>query len=568
MIRRLFLLVLTLSLLATPGWPTLSVWAEEAEVRLMVELREANDELTKRDFRRAVREVRRISDRAPRSYAADGQRRRAADLRRWRVVEVAASQAAATQAELIANPAVASVRQEQIYRTTRTPNDPLFADQYALAGAASVQATGAWGVTTGSSGTVIAIVDGGVDLTHQDLKDKLWQGPNGIHGWDFVTDEPAGSGHRHGTHVAGIAGASANNGIGIAGADWAARLMSVRVLNSRGLGYEEDIVAGIDYAVANGADIINLSIAGSHSEAILDAVENAYAANVLVVAAAGNSGRSTDSRRVYPVCAERNGINMVLGVGATDDDGEPKSFSNYGSCVDVSAPGDDIVSTIPGNRYREMSGTSMSAPLVSGVAGLYLAKNPGASPSAVINALVSTMDPFVGKKAARWNQRYKGRLNAARALGAPNVPPVPSTPPQPTATPAPTPTPRPARPQLDVVLSGPSEVTTGGTITYTVTIKNTGSTEATNVRAVVDAERRATFTGASSCAQERRSVACSTGTLSAGSSATYTLTFDLANERLRCGKRLRARATAYADYRGRNKRLDRSDRLTSTLTCS
>ena len=462
MIQRFFLLVLTLSVLATPGWPVFNVSADEAEVRLMVELREANDELTARDFRRAVREVRRISNRAPRSYTADGQRRRAGDLRRWRVVEVAASQAAEIQAELSANPAVASVREEQIYRTTRTPNDPLFGDQYALAGVASVQAVGAWDVTTGSSGTVIAIVDGGVDLTHDDLKDKLWQGPNGVHGWDFVEDGPAATGHRHGTHVAGIAGASSNNGVGITGADWGARLMSVRVLNGRGLGYEEDIVAGIEYAVANGADIINLSIAGRRSDAIMDAVENAYAADVLVVAAAGNSGRSTNSRAIHPVCAERNGVNMVLGVGATDDDGEPKSFSNYGDCVDVSAPGDDIVSTIPDNRYRKMSGTSMSAPLVAGLAGLYLAEHPGSSPSTVINAFVSSMDPFTGRRAARWNERYKGKVNAARLVGAPTAPPATPLPtivptPTPSATPKPTPTPRPVRPQLSVTVSGPGE---------------------------------------------------------------------------------------------------------------
>ena len=553
--------------------------SEEETVRLIVELRQEHDELTPREVRRLSREIRRMSDRVPRSYTVDGEQVRARDLRRWRVIEVAVSDVDTTMQLLIENPVVVSVHPERIYEATRLPNDPFLLEQYGLVSShplASVKADAAWDVTTGSSSTVIAIIDGGVDFTHQDLRNKAWRNNdpvNGVdddgngfvddlNGWDFVTDSPASFGHRHGTHVAGIAAAESNNGVGVAGADWHARLMSIRVLNSSGLGYEEDIVRGIDYAVAEGADIINLSLAGPASPAMLDAVENAYASGVLVVAAAGNSGSNTSARRIYPVCADRNGVNMVLGVGATDDEGEPKSFSNYGACVDVSAPGDKIFNTVPGNDYKKLSGTSMSSPLAAGIAGLYLAKNPGASPSQIISAMVNSLDPFEGRRAARWNARYKGRLNAARLLGVR----VPSPSASPSPSPSATVPPPSGEAELTVSLHAPDTTSPGGDVAYTVRVHNAGSVAAATFRVEASVDRDLTLVGGDGCSMQRRKLVCAISAVGGGSTAQWTPTFAVDDDH-RCRDKFRAKATVSMDERGRSRKQDRSDRVTTVVEC-
>lgn len=384
--------------------------------------------------------VHRLSWQVPIEYSVAGSRRTTRDLRRWYALSIASGDADETIQELETIPGIASVRKQVVYQTAQIPNDVQFSLQYGLLSnvhaLADINAPQAWDETTGSGNTVIAIVDGGVDLEHEDLASKIWRNggeiaDNGIdddgngyiddtHGWDFVESQPAGVAINHATHVAGIAAAASNNNVGVAGVDWGARIMSVRVLSASGTGREESIIRGIGYAVDNGADVINLSIVGTRSEALLAAIERAYASGVVVVAAAGNSGLDTSIIRPYPICAEADGAQMVLGVGGTDEDAEPARFSNYGDCVDVSAPGDDIFSTKAGNRYGEMSGTSMSSPFAAGVAGLYLAKNPGASPGQVISAIIGSRKPFVGDEdAAEWNERYSGHLDAAGALGIP-----------------------------------------------------------------------------------------------------------------------------------------------------
>lgn len=382
--------------------------------------------------------VRPLAHSAPGVYVADGSVRQARDWRTWRSVTVSAERAEATLAQLQQHPGVRRAYRAAQYQAATLPTDPQFSQQLGLYNTlfptADIQAEQAWQVTTGSSSTVIAIIDGGVDLAHEDLRDKAWlngdevpgngldDDANGFvddaNGWDFVYDRPASSAVNHATHVAGIAAANANNGVGIAGVDWGAKIMSVRVLSSTGVGFEDNIVAGIAYAVANGADVINLSLVGSDSPALLTAVENAYAAGVVVVAAAGNSGRDTTRSPVYPACADVGGVDMVIGVAATDEQGEPESFSNYGACVNIAAPGSKIVSTTVGNRYDDMTGTSMSAPFVAGAVGLYLARNPGASPAATIAAINGSAAAFSGENAATWQQQYKGLLDAARVVAA------------------------------------------------------------------------------------------------------------------------------------------------------
>lgn len=356
---------------------------------------------------------------------------------RFGVAEVRESEMPARLEALRRQPGVKRVRPEHIYRAAMAPNDPQFSVQYGLQSSANpladIKAPAAWDKTTGSSGTVIAIIDGGVDLLHEDLASKIWVNSdevtgNGVdddsngfiddaQGWDFVGDRPAAAAVDHATHVAGIAAAAGNNGIGVAGVDWGARIMSVRVLSAFGAGRESAIAEGIHYAVVNGAKVINLSLVGASSELLAAAVQEAYNAGVVVVAAAGNSGASTTGGRVYPVCADVGGVDMVLGVGATDQAGEPTAFSNYGGCLNVSAPGKKIVSTVLGDTYDDMTGTSMSSPFAAGVAGLYLALHPGAAPAEVIAAITNNADLFTGAEADEWNKDYKGKLNAARVVG-------------------------------------------------------------------------------------------------------------------------------------------------------
>ncbi len=422
----------------------------EPTVRVVIELASASADVPDTDWNEAIKAVRTVSNRAPRRYATHDGVKTAGDLRRWRVIEVEADQAQALISELRSNPAVEQANVEKIYQAAMLPNDPQFSSQYGLAGSsglADIKATTAWDTTTGSAATVIAIIDGGIDISHEDLAGKIWRnsdeiGGNGIdddangyvddvNGWNFWRNNPNPDVINHATHIAGIAAASSNNGVGVTGVDWQARIMPVQALSASGTGGEENIIQAINYAVANGADVINMSIVGSSSSALLAAVENAYASGVVVVAAAGNNGRDTGTLNPYPACAELNGVNMVIGVGATDDAGEPANFSAYGKCVDVSAPGDRVYSTKQGNKYGTMTGTSMSAPFVAGAAGLYLSRHPSAVPAEVISGIVDSADAFSGSNAASWNTKYKGKLNLAALVGpsdSPSQPPAPNEP--------------------------------------------------------------------------------------------------------------------------------------------
>ncbi len=249
---------------------------------------------------------------------------------------------------------------------------------------------------------VIAIIDTGVDMTHPDLKDNLWtntaeaEGEEGydndgngfagdVHGWDFINNTPnVKDFNMHGTHVAGIA-AAANNGIGIVGANPQALIMPVSVMQSDGTGDVATIIKGIDYAVANGATVLNLSLGTySNSRALRQSLEKAYQSAV-IVAAAGN-----DRKAIEPQCDPLwwgpmfpAAYSFVLGVQATINTGDLAIFSNYdcsgpntsqrssfqdpdGFNYELKAPGTDMLSTIPGGRYKVLNGTSMAAPLVAG----------------------------------------------------------------------------------------------------------------------------------------------------------------------------------------------------------
>ena len=287
-------------------------------------------------------------------------------------------------------------------------NDPLLIDQWGLP---ATNVPTAWTVT-GGDGVVIAIIDSGVDLDHPDLVDRLVPGRDFVDG-DDEPDDPNG----HGTHVAGIAAASSND-IGIAGVAPHASIMPVRVLDAAGGGSDEIIAEAIRWAAANGADVINLSLgeAGfisrfTKGSALNAAIRKVSAEGVIVVAASGNEGSAGQQYRL--------GVDLLV-VNATGRSGDLTSFSNVGDVRSISAPGADILSTAPSepttiwpdgtDGYAPLDGTSMAAPLVSGVAALALAA--GVPAGEVIDLLTDTASNPTGDVSLG-----AGIVDAAAALG-------------------------------------------------------------------------------------------------------------------------------------------------------
>lgn len=275
-----------------------------------------------------------------------------------------------------------------VYFSSQIPSDSLVNDQYAV-GTASLEA--AWNITTGSPTVTVAVIDTGVDYTHPDLAANIAPNEGELPGngrdddGNGYTDDYLGhntvarSGdpyddNEHGTHVAGIIGAVGNNGEGVAGVAWNVGLIPVKVLDSTGAGTIVEIVQGIDYAIARGARIINMSLGGAgYSIGFHRAIARAKEAGILVVAAAGNESTNNDIKPSYPAAFYDSNI---VSVTATDADDTLAYFSNVGAKgVDLGAPGVDIISTIPGNDYDHFSGTSMAAPHVAGVAALLLSIN-------------------------------------------------------------------------------------------------------------------------------------------------------------------------------------------------
>jgi len=284
-----------------------------------------------------------------------------------------------------------------VARATHVPNDPSYSQQYGLA---KMNCPAAWDLTTGDPGVVIAIVDTGVQLNHPDLAAKI------VPGYDFVNgDTSADDDEGHGTHCAGIAAAVTNNGVGIAGVGYQCKIMPVKVLDSQGSGSYADVAAGITWAADNGAKVISLSLGGPSSSATLQsAIDYAWNRGIVVVAAAGNSNTSAPSYPAYYANA--------IAVGSTDQTDQRSPFSNFGSWVDVAAPGSQIYSTYVGGGYQSLSGTSMACPAVAGLAGLAWSRGGGSvTHGSIRNAIESTCDN-VGNWVAN------GRVNAAAAVAA------------------------------------------------------------------------------------------------------------------------------------------------------
>ena len=268
------------------------------------------------------------------------------------------------------------------------PNDSDYGQQYYLT---NIRAPQAWDHTTGTPSVIIAVLDSGIDLAHPDLAGRIGQG------YDFVENDSIPQDQNgHGTHVAGIAAANANNGYGIAGVDWKAQIMPIRVLDAYGNGSFANVAQGIIWAADHGARVINLSLGGSQYSAVLDeSVQYAVQMGVILVAATGNSGSSTV---LYPAA-----FPGVIGVGATDQNNHLAWFSNTGDGVDVVAPGVSIYGLDVGNGFRSRNGTSMSAPQVAGFAAL-LAGLPEMQYSSAVVAKIESSAKDLGP--AGWDPQY------------------------------------------------------------------------------------------------------------------------------------------------------------------
>jgi thermitase len=349
-------------------------------------------------------------------------------------------------------PGVLAVEPNYIATAQETiPSDPAWGLQYGLR---NIRAPQGWTISSGASWVTIAILDTGVDGYHPDLVLKTLPGYNIL----SPSSEPLDD-NGHGTHVAGIAAAATNNGIGMAGTSWGAQIMPVKVLNASASGTYANVASGIIWAVDNGAQVINLSLGGSAYSAVLEsAVNYAYNRGVVLVASSGNAGSASI---LYPAR-----YMQVIAVGATDSNNQRSAFSNFGDGMELVAPGVSVYSTEPGGGYSYRSGTSMSAPFVSGLAAILIGMPGNYNASWVRNQLtVSALD--LG--ASGWDAEHGyGLIQMDAALGLISATPTPAITPTFTPTFTPTSTSTPA-------------FTPTFTLTNTVTIIPVFTSPATNM---------------------------------------------------------------------------------------
>jgi uncharacterized protein YkwD len=333
------------------------------------------------------------------------------------------------------------------------PNDPMFSKQWQHK---AIESAAGWDIFFGSSGiqqdVIVAIVDTGVNYNHPDLQANMWTSSTGTHGKDFVNgDDNPMDDNGHGTHCAGLAGATGNNAIGVAGTMMShVKIMAVKGLNSRGSGSTSTLVNGINYAIANGAKVISLSLGASGTSSLWKStLNNAVNKGVVVVAAAGNDGTQISTNNFEVPAGYAKDIQGAMAIGSITSSLAPSSFSNYGPAyVELGSPGSNILSTY-GSGYGTMSGTSMATPLAAGAAALTigLLKSRGLEPTpALVESLMtegSVKDPNLRsyfKDGNRLDLRTLAQLIDARYPANGETPPS-SPPPEPTPIPTPAPTP-------------------------------------------------------------------------------------------------------------------------------
>jgi subtilisin family serine protease len=321
------------------------------------------------------------------------------------------------------------------------PNDPMLAEQWSLLNkgqrsgkeGADIRAVKAWTKTRGSAKVVVAVIDSGVEYTHEDLAPNMWIRPDSlpaydddelgeiddINGFDAADLDDPMDDNGHGTHCAGIIGAAGDNGLGIAGINWKVQIMPLKFIGRNGSGTTQAAIRAINYAVQRKKDGVNVRVISAswgssrRSKALEDAIRAAGDEGILFVAAAGNDGSNHDKRPHFP-----SGYNLpnVVSVAALDRMDALASFSNYGEkTVHIAAPGKEILSAWLGNSYQEASGTSMATPEVAGVAALIVAQNPKITLKELREKLLKSIDPLPGLAGKVMGG---GRLNAAKAVGA------------------------------------------------------------------------------------------------------------------------------------------------------
>jgi subtilisin family serine protease len=335
---------------------------------------------------------------------------------------------------------ISSCSPNYIVRSTATVNDPLIGSLWGMTGPAGINAPAAWDLSTGSSEIVVAVIDTGIDYSHPDLAGNLWRNAgevpgNGIdddangyvddyHGINAVT----GTGNPmddngHGTHVAGTIGAVGNNAVGVVGVNQQLQLMGLKFLQGNGSGTLSDAIEAIDYMVMMKGRGVNIRVSnnswggGGFSAPLESAIKRARDAGILFAAAAGNEANDNDATQSYPASYE---IDSIVSVAAIDAQGNLASFSNYGaSHVDIAAPGVQILSTYPGNRYAQLSGTSMATPHVAGALALLLGREPTLSP---VQALARIYESGVTLPTLSGVVRTGRTLNVSRALRGETAP--------------------------------------------------------------------------------------------------------------------------------------------------
>ncbi|HEX8143299.1 MAG TPA: S8 family serine peptidase [Pyrinomonadaceae bacterium] len=322
------------------------------------------------------------------------------------------------------------------------PDDPMFGEQWSLENTgqnggraqADISALRAWARTTGSSKVVVAVIDSGVDYTHQDLLNNIWVRPpdmdeytddelgtiDDAYGFNAVSDngDPMDQ-NGHGTHCAGIIGAEGGNALGIAGVNWKVEIMPLKFIDASGSGTTKDAIKAINYVINRKRAGVNVQIISAswgstmYSKALEDAIREAGEEGILFIAASGNASANADKSPHYP--ASYN-LPNVISVAALNRQDELASFSNYGAkSVHIAAPGAEILSTWLNGDFREASGTSMATPEVAGVAALVLSAEPGLSMKELRERLLNSvdkLDSLSGKVSSG------GRINAAKAVGA------------------------------------------------------------------------------------------------------------------------------------------------------
>jgi subtilisin family serine protease len=310
------------------------------------------------------------------------------------------------------------VEPDFIVNAIATPNDPRFSDLWGLKNNNNldINVLPVWDTTTGTRNVVVGIIDTGIDCNHPDLATNCWVNPgedgpdttgknkraNGIdddgngyiddwQGWNFITENNnAMDDNKHGTHVAGTIGAIGNNNLGVVGVNWQVSLVPLKFLSASGSGSVSDAIEAIDYATKMKFFLTNNSWGGgAYSDLLSQAIERASAAGILFVAAAGNSADNNDQNPTYPASYDANNI---ISVAAINSSGRLTSFSCYGKkTVDVAAPGDGILSTVPGGGYASLRGTSMASPHVAGALALLKAQFPTETAMTLRNRLFQSV---------------------------------------------------------------------------------------------------------------------------------------------------------------------------------